>query len=99
MTWRLRESCRAATRLGFADIIVIAIVMAILLFASWKQFPAYNRPFTPRAIRTPVPRVPTPGHTALRFGSSDHFEIWIFIFPAAERPAAKKLIARLNALC
>jgi hypothetical protein len=62
MTWRLRESCRGATRLGFADIIVIAIVMAILLFASWKQFPAYDRPFTPRAIRTPEPRVPTRGH-------------------------------------
>jgi hypothetical protein len=47
MTWRLREAYRGATRLGFADIVVIAIVMAILLFASWKQFPAYNRPFTP----------------------------------------------------
>jgi hypothetical protein len=61
MTWRLRESYGGATRLGFADIIVIAIVMAILLFASWKQFPAYNRPFIPRAIRTPSPRVPTRG--------------------------------------
>jgi hypothetical protein len=59
MTWRLRESYGGATRLGFADIIVIAIVMAILFFASWKQFPAYNRPFTPLAIRTPAPRVPT----------------------------------------
>ena len=55
MTWPLRESYGGATRLGFADIIVIAIVMAILLFASWKQFPAYNRPFIPRAIRTPQP--------------------------------------------
>jgi hypothetical protein len=62
MTWRLRELHRGATRLGFADIVVIAIVMGILLFASWKQFPAYNRPFTPRAIRTPAPRVPTRGH-------------------------------------
>ena len=61
MTWPLRESYGGATRLGFADIIVIAIVMAILLFASWKQFPAYNRPFIPRAIRTPQPRVPTRG--------------------------------------
>lgn len=58
MTWRLSEASRGATRLGFADIIVIAIVLAILLFASWKQFPTYNRPFTPRAIRTPALRVP-----------------------------------------
>ncbi|MGH7913666.1 MAG: hypothetical protein ACREPW_03305 [Candidatus Binataceae bacterium] len=65
---RLRGSYRGATRLGFADIIIIAIVMAILLFASWKQFPAYHRPFTPlprslttalsapASIRTPAPR-------------------------------------------
>jgi hypothetical protein len=58
MTLRLGEFYRGATRLGFADIIVIAIVIALLLFASWKQFPAYNRPFTPRPILTPVPRVP-----------------------------------------
>jgi hypothetical protein len=73
MTWRLREASRGATRLGFADIIVIAIVMAILLFASWKQFPAYDRPFTPRAIRTPEPRVPTRGHSALQTRNSGHF--------------------------
>jgi hypothetical protein len=60
MTYRLRGSHRGATRLGFVDIIVIAIVMAILLFAAWKQFPAYDRPFTPRAILTPVPRAPMP---------------------------------------
>jgi hypothetical protein len=61
MTLRLHESYRGATRLGFADIVVIAIVMAILLFAAWKQFPAYNRPFTPRRILTPAPRLPAPG--------------------------------------
>ncbi len=68
MTWPLRESYGGATRLGFADVIVIAIVMALLLFASWEQFPAYNRPFIPRAIRTPAPRVPTRGriHTPAR---------------------------------
>jgi hypothetical protein len=65
MTWRLREAYRGATRLGFADIVVIAIVMAILLFASWKQFPAYNRPFTPRAVRTPASRVPMRGQTRI----------------------------------
>ena len=73
MTWPLRESYGGATRLGFADIIVIAIVIAILLFASWKQFPAYDRPFTPRAIRTPEPRVPTRGHSALQPRNSGHF--------------------------
>lgn len=61
MTSRVRASCRGATRLGFVDIVVIALVMALLLFASWKQFPAYNRPFTPRAILTPAPRAPMPG--------------------------------------
>jgi hypothetical protein len=60
MTLRLDESHRGATRLGFADIIVIALVMALLLYAAWKQFPAYNRPFTPRPIITPALRLPAP---------------------------------------
>jgi hypothetical protein len=51
-------SYRGATQLGFVDIIVVAIVLAVLLWASWKQFPAYNRPFTPIAVLTPVPRSP-----------------------------------------
>ena len=49
---------RGATQLGFVDIIVVAIVLAVLLWASWKQFPAYNRPFTPIPALTPVPRSP-----------------------------------------
>ncbi len=61
MTYRLGESYRGATRLGFGDIIVIAIVMALLLYASWKQFPAYDRPFAPRPILTPAARLPAPG--------------------------------------
>lgn len=60
MRWRLGESYRGATRIGFIDVLVVAILAALLLFASWKQFPAYNRPFTPRPILTPVPRVPMP---------------------------------------
>jgi hypothetical protein len=60
MTYRSRGSHRGATRLGFADLIVVAIVMAILLFAAWKQFPAYDRPFTPRPILTPAPRLLMP---------------------------------------
>lgn len=71
MKYRLGQSYRGATRLGFADIVVIAIVTAILLFAAWKQFPAYDRPFKPRprptfaprpaapsTIRTPAPEAP-----------------------------------------
>jgi len=60
MTCRPGGLYRGATRLGFADVVVIAIVMALLLFASWKQFPAYNRPFTPRRILTPASRLPAP---------------------------------------
>ena len=45
-----RESYRGAMRIGFTDIVVIAIVLAMLLFAAWKQFPAYNRPFKPRRV-------------------------------------------------
>jgi hypothetical protein len=52
---------RGTTRLGFSDVIVIAIVTAILLFAAWKQFPAYDRPFTPRRILTPASRLSAPG--------------------------------------
>ena len=55
MRRRLGESYRGATRIGFIDVLVVAILAALLLFASWKQFPAYNRPFTPRRILTPVP--------------------------------------------
>ncbi len=60
MTYRLGGSHRGATRLGFADVIVVAIVLAILLFAAWQQFPAYNRSFTPRRILSPASRPPAP---------------------------------------
>jgi len=60
MKRRFRWAYRGATRIGFADILVIAIVTAILFLASWKQFPAYNRPFTPLTVLTPVPRLPMP---------------------------------------
>lgn len=61
MTLGWNKSYRGATRLGFSDVIVIAIVAAILLFAAWKQFPAYDRPFIPRRILTPASRLSTPG--------------------------------------
>jgi hypothetical protein len=40
---------------------VVVIVTAILLFAAWKQFPAYNRAFAPRRILSPTSRVSEPG--------------------------------------
>jgi cell division protein FtsN len=60
MTSRFAQSNRGATRLGFVDIVVVAIVTAILLFAAWKQFPAYDRPFKPLRIITPISRPPVP---------------------------------------
>jgi hypothetical protein len=61
MKHRLGQSFRGATRLGFADIVVIALVTAILIFAAWKQFPAYNRPFKPWSRPTFAPRPTAPG--------------------------------------
>jgi hypothetical protein len=57
----LRNSHRGATRLGFTDVLVVAIVTSILLFAAWEQFPAYNRAFAPRRILSPASSVPKPG--------------------------------------
>lgn len=44
-----------ATRLGFADVLTAIILLAILLWASWKQFPAYNRSGAPQPGRPPAP--------------------------------------------
>jgi hypothetical protein len=60
MTLGRNKSYRGATRLGFSDVIVVAIVAAILLFAAWKQFPAYNRPFTPQRMLAPDLHLSTP---------------------------------------
>ncbi len=60
MRRRRSAAGRGAIRLGFADVVVIAIVTALLLFAAWKQFPAYNRPFEPLRIFTPESRRSTP---------------------------------------
>jgi hypothetical protein len=40
---------RGAMRPTILDILTAFILLAILLWASWKQFPAYNRKFMPRA--------------------------------------------------
>jgi hypothetical protein len=31
-----------ATRLGLLDVLTILIILTILLYAAWKQFPAFN---------------------------------------------------------
>jgi hypothetical protein len=35
-------SQRGATRLGFLDILTALVILAILIAASWKQFPIYR---------------------------------------------------------
>ena len=35
---------RGATRLGLMDVLAALILLAVLLYASWRQFPAYNSP-------------------------------------------------------
>jgi len=35
---------RGATRLGVMDVLTALILLGLLLYASWKQFPAFNRP-------------------------------------------------------
>ena len=60
MTRGCDKFLRGATQLGFSDVVVVAIVAAILLFAAWKQFSAYDRPFTPLRILSPVSGLSTP---------------------------------------
>lgn len=38
---------RGATYPGFLDVVVIAALMAVLLYAAWRQFPAYQSPVPP----------------------------------------------------
>jgi hypothetical protein len=35
---------RGAARLGILDILTALVLLAVLLYASWRQFPAFNRP-------------------------------------------------------
>ena len=46
---------RGATHLGLADVIIVLIVLAILLWASWRQFPAYEHMPAPAALETSAP--------------------------------------------
>ncbi len=43
---RLNLMARGATQLGFADILTVAILLGILLYAATLQFSVYNRPPT-----------------------------------------------------
>ncbi len=40
----LNRMARGATQLGFVDILTVAIVLGILLYAATLQFSVYNRP-------------------------------------------------------
>ena len=35
-------TARGATRLGFLDVLTALVVLAILVFAAWRQFPVYR---------------------------------------------------------
>jgi hypothetical protein len=45
---------RGAMRPGVLDVLTALILLAILVWASWKQFPAYHRKFRPGA-ESPAP--------------------------------------------
>ncbi len=61
MKWRrggngMKRFKRGAARPGLFDILTALILLAILIWASWKQFPAYNRKFRSSA-ESPTPTV------------------------------------------
>jgi hypothetical protein len=50
-----REFKRGATRLGVLDVLTALILLALLLWASWEQFPAYHdTPLSPSASTAPA---------------------------------------------
>jgi hypothetical protein len=40
--FRIRSAQRGATQLGFLDILTAIVVLAILVYAASRQFPAYR---------------------------------------------------------
>ncbi len=52
------RSHRGATQLGFLDVLTALIVLAVLIWASWMQFPIYNR--APGADATTPSRAASP---------------------------------------
>ncbi len=43
MARKLRPAA-GATQPGFLDVLTAAVLLALLLYAAWKQFPAFNPP-------------------------------------------------------
>jgi len=35
---------RGAARLGILDVLTALVLLGVLLYASWRQFPAFNHP-------------------------------------------------------
>lgn len=50
---------RGAVRPGLLDVLTALILLAVLLWASWKQFPVYERNFHPKV--PPVPALQRSG--------------------------------------
>jgi hypothetical protein len=48
----LNRLARGATQLGFVDILTVAILLGILLYAATLQFSVYNRPPAPTPTGT-----------------------------------------------
>ena len=40
--FRSMRAAHGATRLGFLDVLTALVVLAILIFAAWRQFPVYR---------------------------------------------------------
>jgi hypothetical protein len=51
---------RGAVRPGLLDVLTALILLAILVWASWKQFPAYNRKFRSNPV-PPAQTIRPPG--------------------------------------
>lgn len=50
--FRLRTTSRGATKVEFLDIVTAIIVLAILVYAASKQFPAYRNIPSPIATQS-----------------------------------------------
>jgi hypothetical protein len=48
------KSQRGATRLGVLDILAALILLGVLVFASYLQFPNYRRPAVPSPAPSPT---------------------------------------------
>lgn len=55
MSGRFRSQ-RGATRLGLLDILAALILLGVLVFASYLEFPNYRRPASPAPAPSPAAR-------------------------------------------